>query len=71
MKEEKILIEPIISLPVSSEFRQMAMSNGFVTIQDILNTDLDKFHALPDSGYRLLKELHDILKQYGLQHKVE
>lgn len=66
--DHQILKDPILSLPVTPEFRQMAKTNHFVTLQDILDSDLGQFHALPDSGYRILKELYDILKTYGLEH---
>lgn len=66
--DNQILKELIMTLPVSPEFQQMAKTNHFVTLQDILDSDLDQFHNLPDSGYRILKELYDILKTYGLEH---
>ncbi len=61
-----VLKEPIQSMSVSPEFKRMAGANGFVTLQDILNRSLNDFHTLPQSGYRMLKELADILEQNGL-----
>lgn len=60
------LTEPIQSLPVSSEFKNMAIANGFTTLQDILDKSLDNLHELPSSGYRMLKELSDVLEGHGL-----
>lgn len=61
-----VLKVPIQSMPVSPEFKRMAGANGFVTLQDILDRSLNDFHTLPRSGYRMLKELADILEQNGL-----
>lgn len=63
----KILLESVQSLPVSREFKQMALTNNFNTLEDILNSNLDELHALPDSGYRILKELYALLKSYNLE----
>jgi len=57
-----LLREPIESLSVSPEFKRMARVNGFVTLQEILNKSLDELHELPYSGYRMLKELSDVLE---------
>lgn len=71
MTEQKvnssILLEPIQSLSVSPEFKQMAKANDFITIQDILNNSLDELHKLPDSNLRMLKELSDVLEANGLE----
>lgn len=66
-----ILREPIPYLPLSPEFKNMAMANGFRTLQDILDTSLDKLHQLPSSGYRMLKELSDVLEANGLTHLLD
>jgi DNA-directed RNA polymerase alpha subunit len=63
---ELVLKEPIQTMSVSPEFKRMAGANGFVTLQDILDTSLNDFHKLPQSGYRMLKELANILEQNGL-----
>ena len=60
--------ETIESHYVSQEFKRMARANGFTTPQNILHTSLDKLHELPYSGYRILKELLDVLEQNGLKH---
>jgi hypothetical protein len=44
----------------------MADVNKFETIQQILNSNVDKLHELPSSGYRIVKELNDFLKSKGL-----
>jgi hypothetical protein len=66
-----ILKEPIQALSVSSAFNQMATVNGFVTLQDILDKALDNLHELPSSGYRMLKELSDVLEANGLTHLLD
>lgn len=44
----------------------MAKANSFETLQEILDTSLYEFPFRPLSGYRLLKELLDMLE--GYQH---
>jgi hypothetical protein len=66
-----ILQEPIHSLPVSSAFKKMATVNGFATLQDILDKALDNLHDLPSSGYRMLKELSDVLEANGLTNLLD
>lgn len=70
-EKKKTLTQPIESLSVSYEFKRMARANGFVTIQDILDKALDTLHELPYSGYRMLKELSDVLEQHGLKHLLD
>jgi hypothetical protein len=70
-KNNPILQEPISSLPVSSEFKEMAIANGFTTIQNILDKSLDNLHELPCSGYRMLKELSDVLEANGLTNLLD
>ncbi|MEX2232234.1 MAG: hypothetical protein WD824_08745 [Cyclobacteriaceae bacterium] len=66
-----ILQEPIQSLSVSSEFKKMAIANGFAALQDILDISLDNLHELPYSGYRMLKELSDVLEANGLANLLD
>lgn len=66
MANRAVLKEPIQSLSVSPEFKRMARVNGFNTLQDILDKALDTLHELPYSGYRMLKELADVLEANGL-----
>ena len=61
-----VLTYLIRSLRLSDEFKKMAEVNQFETIQQILDSKLDKLHELPSSGYRMLKELDDFLKANGL-----
>jgi len=71
MPNRAVLQEPIQSLSVSPEFKKMARANGFKTIQDILDKALDKLHELPYSGYRMLKELADVLEANGLSSLID
>lgn len=66
-----VLNEPIQLMSVSPEFKQMARANGFTSIQEILNGSLDELHELPLSGYRMLKELFDILEVNGLENLLQ
>jgi hypothetical protein len=63
-----ILKQPITELNVSPEFLRMAQANSFETLQDILDRPLYRFHALPESGYRMLREFMNLLDNYGLMH---
>jgi hypothetical protein len=49
----------------------MAIANGFITLQDILDKSLDDLHELPCSGYRMLKELSDVLEANGLTNLLD
>lgn len=62
------LTQPIIELNVSEEFLIMAEANDFHTLQDILEKPLHKFHVLPRSGYRMLREFLNLLDAHGLIH---
>ena len=61
-----ILHKAIKNLDVSKEFKAMAKTNGFKTLQDILETPLHELPHRPQSGYRMLKEFLDIIEAYSL-----
>ena len=66
-----ILEKPIHSLNVSKEFKNMASANKFGTLKEVLKESL---HTLPfkkQSGYRMLKEMLDILEENGLADLIE
>lgn len=66
-----ILQKAIQGLNVSKEFKAMAKANGYKTLQNILDHPL---HELPFkllSGYRILKELLDILEQNNLSELID
>lgn len=68
--DHPVLQKPIHSLNVSPEFRAMARANGYKTLEDIIKAPL---HDLPEkkkSGYRVLKELLDLLEQFGLSQLI-
>lgn len=71
MPDRSILTEPIETLELSHEFKAMARLNGFSTLQEILNEALDELHELPGSGFRMLKELGDILAAHGLSNLLD
>lgn len=49
----------------------MAKANGFKTLRDILDSPLHELPFKPQSGYRMLKELLDILEASSLSTLVE
>ncbi|MBL0744852.1 hypothetical protein [Chryseolinea lacunae] len=53
-------------MDVSLEFKAMAKANGYKTLEDILQSRLNDLPYKPQSGYRMLKELLDILDANGL-----
>lgn len=61
-----ILSKPIQSLEVSYEFKRMARANGFNTLSEILDKSVDDLHKLEYSGYRMLKELYNVLEKENL-----
>lgn len=63
-----ILNSRIESLNLSPEFKLMAEVNRLVTLTDLLKTPMHKFPDLPQSGYRLLRELVNFLDEHGLTH---
>ncbi len=65
-----ILQKAIKNLDVSKEFKTMAKANGFKTLQSILDMPLHELPYKPQSGYRILKELLDLLNEQGLSELV-
>ncbi len=63
---DAVLTSPIATLAVSEEFLKMAEANNFSTLQEMLDTPLNEFHALPQSGYRMLREFLNLLDAHGL-----
>jgi hypothetical protein len=61
-----ILRKAIQTMDVSKEFKTMAKANGYKTLQDILNHSLHELPFKNSSGYRILKELMDILDDHEL-----
>lgn len=68
---QHILKRTISTLEVSREFKRMAKANGYKTLGDILNTSLNELPRRPQSGYRILKELLDILDENGLMELIK
>jgi len=66
-----ILAKPIQGMDVSKEFKAMARANDYRTLQDVIETSLGDLPFKPRSGYRMLKELLDILDENGLVQLVE
>ena len=65
-----ILDKVIKELDFSPEFLIMAEVNDFQTLSDIASRPLYAFHRLPYSGYRMLRELVNLLDAHGLMHLV-
>lgn len=66
-----ILQKAIQGLNVSKEFKAMAKANGYKTLQHILDHPLHELPFKAKSGYRMLKEMLDILDENGLQDLTE
>lgn len=70
--KNKFLEQPITGMAVSDEFKAMAKANGFKTIGELLDgVQMKDFPKLKKSGYRMLKELLDILDGENLFYLVE
>jgi hypothetical protein len=70
--KNKFLEQPINGMAVSDEFKAMAKANGFKTIGQLLDeVEMKNFPSLKNSGYRVLKELLDLLDRENLFHLVE
>lgn len=66
-----ILKQPIYSMDVSNEFKAMAKENEFSTLEEILRESLHELPFKKLSGYRILKEMLDILEEHGLDEWIE
>lgn len=66
-----ILQNPIHSMDVSKEFKTMANANEFNTLNDILKESLHELPFKKLSGYRMLKEMVDVLEKNGLSELIE
>jgi DNA-directed RNA polymerase alpha subunit len=72
MSESITLLEtPLQELDLSQEFISMATQNGYATIGDILKMPLTEIPMLPNSGYRLLRELLVFLTVNDLADLIE
>lgn len=66
-----ILQKAIQGLNVSKEFKAMAKANGYKTLQNILDHPLHELPFKTHSGYRILKELLDILDDHGVNSHLD
>lgn len=66
-----ILHKDIHGLDVSKEFKAMAKANGYKTLEDVLNYPLHELPFKKISGYRVLKELVDLLTNEGLDYLIK
>lgn len=74
MKREPIdplLCKPITSLPVTREFKAMARANGYKTLREVLQCSIYQLPHKRLSGYRMLRELLDVLQEHELLYLVE
>lgn len=69
--DHPILQVPIFTLEVSKEFMSMAKANKYNTIEDIIKYPLSDLPTKNQSGYRMLRELLDILEANGLDHLIK
>jgi hypothetical protein len=61
------LQKPIKSFASSEEFIAMCNLNGFDTLGDILELEVNEMLAKPEFNVRMLMELYSILKNYQLE----
>lgn len=66
-----ILKKAIQGMNVSREFKAMARANRYKTLEDILKGPLHNLPFRPHSGYRMLRELLEILRESDLEYIVE
>jgi|GEM_PF-2538177 hypothetical protein len=66
-----ILRKAIQGLNVSKEFKAMARANRYRTLADILKDPVQNVPSRSHSGYRMLRELLEILREAGLEHYFE
>ena len=66
-----VLNTPITSLAFSDEFKNMALTNGYGTVKDILKDSVSELPYKPASGFRTLKELMNFLTNHGLESLTE
>lgn len=74
MKKEPVnpvLRKPIQGMNVSIEFKAMAKANGYRTLRDVLRCSVHDLPKKRESGYRMLRELLDILQENELMYLVE
>ncbi len=68
---DPILRKPIQNLQVSPEFRAMARANGYRTLYDILQWPVYMIPGKKRSGYRIVRELLDILEEHDLLYMLK
>jgi hypothetical protein len=68
---DKLLLKPIVELNVSKEFGRMAEANNFKNLQSILDSPFYKLPELPQSGYRIVRELINFLNAHGMGHLIK
>lgn len=65
------LLLKIADLNISEQFKLMTNLNGFVTLEDLVNGNLDHLPELPGSSMHVVKEAIQLLKQLGLLELAE
>ena len=63
-----LLQKPIPDLPLSQEFKAMAITNGFKNFDAILSFPLTSLLKKPEFSYHIYQELVGSLKQKELLH---
>lgn len=71
MVMKSILKYSIQEVDLSPELKAMAEANGFETLEDVLEVPFYTIHALPRSGYRIVKELLMFFEKEGLNEVIE
>ncbi len=62
----EVLDQPVVQLPVSLEFLEMMQTLHFQTLRDLLHYPAYQLLQMDGFGYRMLKELIELLERYDL-----
>ncbi len=62
----EVLDQPVAQLPVSREFLEMMQTLHFHTLRDLLRYPAYQLLQMEGFGYRMLKELIELLERYDL-----
>lgn len=71
MKTTNLLDQPIASLKLSPEFQEMAETNHFKTLSEMMDFTLEELQRMPLFDLRMVAEYVSFLTENGLDWVVE
>ncbi|MBN2486106.1 MAG: hypothetical protein JXB34_09050 [Bacteroidales bacterium] len=71
IKTSNILTKPIEQVPTSDEFLEMAHSNSFRNLEQVLKYNVNELLQCKGFNYHMLDELIMILKGYGVLDRLK